>query len=68
MSAHSTKTGLIADGTKGVGTGIADRFAGPGMNLVIGYASDEEAARAAAEDLTTNGATTLLVEGDLRSG
>ena len=66
MSAHSTKTAIITGGTKGVGRGIADRFAGLGMNLVIAYASDDDAARSAADDLTSKGATTLLVKADLR--
>lgn len=61
-----TKTALITGGTKGVGKGIADRFAALGMNLVVGYGSDDAAAQEAAADLTARGATVLLVEADLR--
>jgi NAD(P)-dependent dehydrogenase (short-subunit alcohol dehydrogenase family) len=35
MSTQPAKTAIITGGTKGVGRGIGDRFARPGMNLVI---------------------------------
>ena len=66
MESIQTKTAVITGGTKGVGKGIADRFAALGMNLVVGYGSDDDAAQAAADDLTARGATVLLVRADLR--
>jgi 3-oxoacyl-[acyl-carrier protein] reductase len=66
MDTTTPTTAIITGGTKGVGKGIADRFAALGMNLVVAYASDDAAARAAAEDLTRHGATVLLVKTDLR--
>ncbi len=60
------KTVLITGGTKGVGRGIADRFAQVGMNLVIAYGSDDQAARAAEAGLTSQGANVLLVKTDIR--
>ncbi len=66
MSTQPAKTALITGGTKGVGKGIADRFAQLGMNLVIAYDADDETAEAAAEDLTRRGALVLLVKADIK--
>ncbi|CAA9534275.1 MAG: 3-oxoacyl-[acyl-carrier protein] reductase [uncultured Solirubrobacteraceae bacterium] len=65
MKVSSTKTAIITGGTKGVGRGIADRFAGLGMNLVVAYDRDDAAAQAAAEELQRGGATVLLVKADI---
>jgi len=47
---------------KGVGKGIANRFAQLGMNLVIAYDSDDETAHASSDDLASCGAAVLLVK------
>jgi 3-oxoacyl-[acyl-carrier protein] reductase len=60
------KTAIITGGTKGVGKGIADRFAQRGMNLVIAYAADDAAAQKASAELTGYGAHVLLVKADIR--
>lgn len=66
MDAPTTKTAIITGGTKGVGKGIAARFARLGMNLVVAYDSDDDAAQSAADDLTGDGADVLLVKADIR--
>lgn len=65
MSDQNRKTAVITGGTRGVGKGIADRFAQLGMNLVIGYATKDEEAQAAADDLQRQGADVLLVKADI---
>lgn len=66
MSTQTPKTAIITGGTKGVGRGIADRFARLGMNLVIAYGSDDDAAQATEADLTSHGVEVLLIKTDLR--
>lgn len=66
LSTPSLKTAVITGGTKGVGKGIADRFAQLGMNLVIGYGSDDETAQAARDNLVGYGAGVLLIKADIR--
>jgi len=65
MSTQPAKTAIITGGTKGVGKGIADRFATLGMNLVIAYDRDDQAAQSAAEELEGKGAKVLLVKADI---
>ena len=65
MDVSSTKTAIITGGTKGVGRGIADRFAALGMNLVIAYDRDDAAAHSAAKELRRGGANVLLVKADI---
>lgn len=38
------KTALITGATKGIGKGIAERYASEGMNLILNYSSDKQAA------------------------
>ncbi len=56
---------LITGGTKGIGRGIAERFATPGNQVFLNYVSDDAAAAAAAQAITDRGATPILVKGDI---
>lgn len=66
MAGNERRTAIVTGGTKGVGLAIARRLADAGMNLAIGYASDEEAAQAAADALTAAGADVLTLKTDIR--
>lgn len=66
MSTQPARTAIVTGGTRGVGKAIADRLADQGMNLVVAYLSDDEAAEAASADLTRRGADVLLIKADIR--
>lgn len=56
---------LITGGTKGIGRGIAERFASPGNHVFLNYVSDDAAADAAAQAVADRGATPVLLKGDI---
>ena len=56
---------LVTGGTKGIGRGIAERFAEPGATLFLNYAHDDEAARSTAHHLESRGAVVHLVKQDV---
>lgn len=66
MAGSGPRTAVVTGGTKGVGLAIAQRFAKAGMNLAIGYGSDEEAARTSADTLKAAGAKVLMLKTDIR--
>ncbi|MFN3256509.1 MAG: SDR family oxidoreductase [Ilumatobacter sp.] len=56
---------LITGGTKGIGLGIAERFAGAGVTVFLNYASDDEAAEKAAALIESSGGTPVLLKRDI---
>ena len=56
---------LITGGTKGIGRGIAERFAGPDVTVLLNYANDDVAAQAAADAVTALGGTPVLLKRDV---
>ncbi|MFT4865377.1 MAG: enoyl-[acyl-carrier protein] reductase III [Ilumatobacter sp.] len=56
---------LITGGTKGIGRGIAERFASPGNQVFLNYVSDDAAANAAAQAIADRGASPVLLKGDI---
>ena len=58
---------LITGGTKGIGLGIAERFAGPDVTVLLNYANDDAAAQAAADSVTALGGTPVLLKRDVSS-
>ena len=58
---------LITGGTKGIGRGIAERFAGPGVSVFLNYVRDDGAAEAAAAAVAERGGTPVLLKRDITS-
>ncbi len=58
---------VVTGGTRGIGLAIAMRLAKPGVRLVLGYRSDEEAAVRARQTLGSTGATVETFSSDIGS-
>lgn len=56
---------LITGGSKGIGRGIAERFAADGAHVLINYAGDDAAAAAATTAVEAKGGKATLVKADL---
>ncbi len=56
------KTAIITGATRGIGKGIAERFAEEGANVVFTYASSEEKAKAIEADLNSKGLKALALK------
>lgn len=56
---------LITGGSKGIGRGIAERFAAEGSHVLINYSSDEAAALETANAVNSLGGRATLIRADL---
>jgi glucose 1-dehydrogenase len=61
------KTALITGSSRGIGRGIATRFAHEGANVVINYVGSARAAEEALADVEAAGARGVLVQADVSS-
>jgi 3-oxoacyl-[acyl-carrier protein] reductase len=59
------KTVLVAGGSRGIGAAIARQLAGIGMNVVINYLSDEDAANEVVRSISAAGGVAIAVKGDV---
>ncbi len=59
------KVALITGATKGIGRGIAEKYAALGMKLVLNYSSDDTAAQETAKAIDRFGAEYLLIKADV---
>ncbi|MCE5189669.1 MAG: 3-oxoacyl-ACP reductase FabG [Eubacteriales bacterium] len=58
-------TVLVTGSSRGIGAGVARRFAREGHRVAIHYREREDDARAVADDLKREGCSVMLVQGDL---
>jgi 3-oxoacyl-[acyl-carrier protein] reductase len=59
------KVALMTGGSRGIGAGVARRFAAAGIHVAIGYQSRGDAAASLATDITAAGGQCLAVQGDI---
>ena len=60
------KVAVITGSSKGIGAGIAKKFAEAGAKLVINYASDKAGAAQVVEEITAQGGTAIAVQADIK--
>lgn len=61
----SGKVALITGGSRGIGAGVARRFAAAGVHVAIGYQSRSEVATSLAAEIAAAGGQCLPVQGDI---
>lgn len=61
----SRAVAAVTGGGRGLGRGIAVKLASAGCDLVLGWRSDETAAKETADDVAAHGASALTVQGDV---
>jgi 3-oxoacyl-[acyl-carrier protein] reductase len=61
----SGKVALITGGSRGIGAGVARRFAAAGIHVAIGYNARGDAAASLAAEIDKAGAQCLAVQGDI---
>ena len=59
------KVALITGGSRGIGAGVARRFAAAGVQVAIGYQSRGDAANSLAAEITAGGGQCIAVQGDI---
>ncbi len=60
------KVAIVTGGTRGIGLAISRRLANNGFNLILGYNSNHEAARAIASELENLQVKVVTVAGDIK--
>jgi len=63
---YSGKIVLVTGGSRGIGAGIALRFAQAGADVALNYLANEEAAQAVAEQIRQTGRRAVPIQGDVR--
>jgi 3-oxoacyl-[acyl-carrier protein] reductase len=61
----SGKVALITGASRGIGAGVALRFASAGMRVAIGYQASRDAAASLAAEITQAGGECITVQGDV---
>jgi 3-oxoacyl-[acyl-carrier protein] reductase len=65
MSKLNNKVALVTGASKGIGAGIAKRFAAEGAKVVVNYASSKTDAEKVVEAIITAGGTAVAIQGDV---
>ena len=58
------KTAVVTGGSRGIGKAIALKLAKEGYDIALNYASNDEAARAAQEEITASGVRCEIYKAD----
>lgn len=66
MKNSTNRVALITGGSKGIGKAIADQLASEGINVVINYSNDTQAAEATVESIKMHGVDAIAVKADIR--
>lgn len=61
----SERTALLTGGSGSIGRAIAAELSRDGLDVAVGYHSDESGARAAAETVESNGGRAAILQGDV---
>ncbi len=64
----SGKVALITGASRGIGAGVARRFASAGMRVAIGYQASRDAAASLAAEIKQAGGECITVQGDVADG
>jgi len=59
------KSAVITGGVRGIGKAIALRLAHSGINLIVNYNSNEEAARTLSQEINSSGSRCIAIQGDI---
>mmetsp|Transcript_104123 Transcript_104123/g.335721 ORF Transcript_104123/g.335721 Transcript_104123/m.335721 type:complete len:294 (+) Transcript_104123:114-995(+) len=59
------RVAIVTGGTRGIGQGISSALAAQGLDLLLGYGTNTEAAECHAKELRAGGANVALVAGDV---
>lgn len=65
MSRLKGKVAVVTGASKGIGAGIAARFAAEGASVVVNYASSREGADRVVAEITKRGGKAIAVQGDV---
>lgn len=67
MKPLQNKIALITGASRGIGHAIALRFAKDGAQVIVNYASNQDAANEVVAEITNNGGTAFAVQADISS-
>lgn len=65
MSDLQGKVAVVTGASKGIGAGIAKRFAAAGASVVVNYASSKDGAERVVKEITASGGKAIAVQGDM---
>jgi 3-oxoacyl-[acyl-carrier protein] reductase len=68
MTSLKGKIAVVTGASKGIGAGIAKKFAEAGASVVVNYASSKEGADKVVAEITSKGGKAIAVKGDVGNG
>jgi 3-oxoacyl-[acyl-carrier protein] reductase len=68
MTSLKGKVAVVTGASKGIGAGIAKKFAEAGASVVVNYASSREGADKVVAEITSKGGKAIAVKGDVGKG